>query len=139
MIDTEDLEFIGNVLNLQNNVSVDLTLLKSILATMRDNPELANDIKDSFGRNQFAAKTQLVSMIDQTGCLDSNCEVVIFGCWYGSIIIPKLSEKVKSIHGIDLDQQVIHIAKNNFWKKNKKVKLIEGDAFVNFPRIKFSS
>jgi len=135
MIDTEDLEFIGNVLNLQNNVSVDLTLLKSILATMRDNPELANDIKDSFGRNQFAAKTQLVSMIDQTGCLDSNCEVVIFGCWYGSIIIPKLSEKVKSIHGIDLDQQVIHIAKNNFWKKNKKVKLIEGDAFVNFPRI----
>jgi hypothetical protein len=46
-----------------------------------------------------------------------------------------LSEKVKSIHGIDLDQQVIHSAKNNFWKKNKKVKLIEGDAFVNFPRI----
>ena len=30
MIDTEDLEFIGNVLNLQNNDSVDLTLLKSI-------------------------------------------------------------------------------------------------------------
>ena len=135
MIDTEDLEFIGNVLNLQNSVSVDLTLLKNILTTVRDNPELANDIKDSFGRNQFAAKTQLVSMIDQTGCLDSNCEVVIFGCWYGSVIIPKLSEKVKSIHGIDLDQQVIHIAKNNFWKKNKKVKLIEGDAFVNFPRI----
>ena len=135
MIDREDLEFIGNVLNLQNSVSVDLTLLKNILTTVRDNPELANDIKDSFGRNQFAAKTQLVSMIDQTGCLDSNCEVVIFGCWYGSVIIPKLSEKVKSIHGIDLDQQVIHIAKNNFWKKNKKVKLIEGDAFVNFPRI----
>ena len=135
MIDTEDLEFIGNVLNLQNNVSVDLTLLKNILTTIRDNPELAHDIKDSFSRNQFAAKTQLVSMIDQTGCLDSNCEVVIFGCWYGSVIIPKLSEKVKSIHGIDLDQQVIHIAKNNFWKKNKKVKLIEGDAFVNFPRI----
>ena len=135
MIDTEDLEFIGNVLNLQNSVSVDLTLLKNILTTVRDNPELANDIKDSFSRNQFAAKTQLVSMIDQTGCLDSNCEVVIFGCWYGSVIIPKLSEKVKSIHGIDLDQQVIHIAKNNFWKKNKKVKLIEGDAFVNFPRI----
>jgi hypothetical protein len=132
MIDTEDLEFIGNVLHLQNNASVDLTLLKSILATMRDNPELANDIKDSFGRNQFAAKSLLVDLIDQTGCLDSESEVVIFGCWYGSVIIPKLSERVKIIYGIDLDKKVIHIAKNKFWKDNPKVKLIEGDAFENF-------
>jgi len=132
MIDTEDLEFIGNVLNLQNNVSVDLTLLKNILSTIRDNPELAHDIKDSFGRNQFAAKSLLVDLIDQTGCLDSESEVVIFGCWYGSVIIPKLAKRVKIIYGIDLDKQVIHIAKNKFWKDNSKVKLIEGDAFASF-------
>jgi hypothetical protein len=132
MIDTEDLEFIGNVLHLQNNASVDLSLLKNILSTMRDNPELAHDIKDSFGRNQFAAKSLLVDLIDRTGCLDSESEVVIFGCWYGSVIIPKLAERVKSIYGIDLDKQVIHIAKNKFWKDNPKVKLIEGDAFTSF-------
>jgi hypothetical protein len=132
MIDTEDLEFIGNVLNLQNNDSVDLTLLKSILSTIRDNPELAHDIKDSFGRNQFAAKSLLVDLIDQTGCLDSESEVVIFGCWYGSVIIPKLAKRVKIIYGIDLDKQVIHIAKNKFWKDDPKVKLIEGDAFASF-------
>ena len=132
MIDTEDLEFIGNVLNLQNSVSVDLTLLKNILTAMRDNPELANDIKDSFGRNQFAAKSLLVDLIDQMGCLDSESEVVIFGCWYGSVIIPKLSEKIKSIYGIDLDKKVIHLAKNKFWKDNPKIKLIEGDAFATF-------
>ena len=132
MIDTEDLEFIGNVLHLQNNDSVDLTLLKSILSTIRDNPEVAHDIKDSFGRNQFAAKSLLIDLIDQTGCLDSESEVVIFGCWYGSVIIPKLAKRVKSIYGIDLDKQVIHIAKNKFWKDNSKVKLIEGDAFASF-------
>ena len=132
MIDTEDLEFIGNVLHLQNNASVDLSLLKSILSTMRDNPELAHDIKDSFGRNQFAAKSLLIDLIDQTGCLDNEPEVVIFGCWYGSVIIPKLAKRVKSIYGIDLDKQVIHIAKNKFWKDNPKVKLIEGDAFASF-------
>jgi hypothetical protein len=132
MIDTEDLEFVGNVLHLQNNASVDLSLLKNILSTMRDNPELAHDIKDSFGRNQFAAKSLLVDLIDRTGCLDSESEVVIFGCWYGSVIIPKLAERVKSIYGIDLDKQVIHIAKNKFWKDNPKVKLIEGDAFTSF-------
>ena len=132
MIDTEDLEFVGNVLHLENNTSVDLSLLKSILSTMRDNPELAHDIKDSFGRNQFAAKSLLLDLIDQTGCLDSESEVVIFGCWYGSVIIPKLATRVKSIYGIDLDKQVIHIAKNKFWKDNPKVKLIEGDAFASF-------
>ena len=132
MIDTEDLEFVGNVLHLQNNASVDLSLLKNILSTMRDNPELAHDIKDSFGRNQFAAKSLLVDLIDQMRCLDSETEVVIFGCWYGSVIIPKLAERVKSIYGIDLDKQVIHIAKNKFWKDNPKVKLIEGDAFASF-------
>ena len=132
MIDTEDLEFVGNVLHLQNNASVDLSLLKNILSTMRDNPELAHDIKDSFGRNQFAAKSLLVDLIDQMECLDSESEVVIFGCWYGSVIIPKLAKRVKSIYGIDLDKQVIHIAKNKFWKDNPKVKLIEGDAFASF-------
>ena len=132
MIDTEDLEFLGNVLHLQNNDFVDLTLLKNILSTMRDNPELAHDIKDSFGRNQFAAKSQLVDMIDQMECLDSESEVVIFGCWYGSVIIPKLAKRVKSIYGVDLSKQVIHIAKNKFWKDNSKVKLIEGDAFASF-------
>jgi hypothetical protein len=43
-----------------------------------------------------------------------------------------LSKRVKSIYGIDLDKQVIHIAKNKFWKDNPKVKLIEGDAFASF-------
>ena len=132
MIDTEDLEFVGNVLHLENTNPVDLSLLKNILSTMRDNPELAPDIKDSFGRNQFAAKSLLVDLIDQTGCLDSESQVVIFGCWYGSVIIPKLAKRVKSIYGIDLDKQVIHIAKNKFWKDNPKVKLIEGDAFASF-------
>jgi hypothetical protein len=43
-----------------------------------------------------------------------------------------LAKRVKSIYGIDLDKQVIHIAKNKFWKDNPKVKLIEGDAFTSF-------
>lgn len=132
MIDTEDLEFLGNVLNLQNNNDVDLSLLRSILTAMRDNPDLAYDIKDSFGRNQFAAKSLLIDMIDKTNCLDLDSEVVIFGCWYGSVLVPKLSNRAKGIFGIDLDNQAIHLAKNKFWKDNNKVKLIKGDVFANF-------
>ncbi|WP_395007046.1 hypothetical protein, partial [Cypionkella sp.] len=132
MIETEDLQFLENVLNLGNNDFVDLSFLRSILTAMRDNPDLAYDIKDSFGRNQFAAKSLLIDMIDKTDCLDAESEVVIFGCWYGSVLIPKLSNRVKSILGIDLDEQVIHLAKNNFWKNNDRVRLIKGDVFTSF-------
>ena len=135
MIDTEDLEFLENVFSLQNNNYTDLNFLRSILSTMRDNPDLSSDIKDSFGRNQFAAKTMLIDMIDKSDCLDFNSEVVIFGCWYGSILIPKLSDRAKSILGVDLDEQVIHLAKNKFWKDNNKVKLVRGDVFTNFRKV----
>jgi len=134
MIERDDLGFLENVFSLQpKTTDVDLFFLRAILTAMRDNEERSEDIKDSFSRNQYAAKEKLVGLLDQIGVFDKPVNAVIFGCWYGSVIIPMLTKKkVKSIVGIDQDEDVIRIAKNKFWANNEKVELVNGNVFGEY-------
>ena len=65
---------------------IDLQLFKNIMAEARNN----TDLLDSFSPNQFKSKQKLVDMIHNYVDINSETEIVIFGGWYGSILIPCL-------------------------------------------------
>ena len=77
------------------------------------------DLLDSFSPMQFKSKLKLVEHIDKLNILTKDSEIVIFGCWYGSILIPAFYNKVKKITAIDMDPKVISIAKYKLFKAFK--------------------
>jgi 2-polyprenyl-3-methyl-5-hydroxy-6-metoxy-1,4-benzoquinol methylase len=105
---------------------IDLDLFKNIMNEARNNP----DLLDSFSLNQFKSKENLINHIKKLNILNSESEIVIFGCWYGSILIPAFYNKVKRITAIDIDDNVIGIAKNRIFKNYDKIDFIVNDAFV---------
>ena len=86
------------------------------------------DLLDSFSPNQFKSKLKLVEHIDKLNILTKNSEIIIFGSWYGSILIPAFYNKVKKITCIDQDAKVISRAKYNLFK-DFNVDFITGDVF----------
>ena len=86
------------------------------------------DLLDSFSPNQFKSKLKLVEHIDKLNILTKNSEIIIFGSWYGSILIPAFYNKVKKITCIDQDANVISRAKYNLFK-DFNVDFITGDVF----------
>jgi 2-polyprenyl-3-methyl-5-hydroxy-6-metoxy-1,4-benzoquinol methylase len=105
---------------------IDLDLFKNIINEARNNP----DLLDSFSPNQFKSKENLINHIKKLNILNSKSEIVIFGCWYGSILIPAFYNEVKRITAIDIDDNVIGIAKNRIFKNYDKIDFIVNDAFV---------
>jgi hypothetical protein len=62
------------------------------------------------------------------------------GCWYGSILIPLLDSKVNKIIAIDLNDNVVRIGKNKFFKNYENVSWSTGDVFtkqINYSNTKF--
>ena len=120
------------MIDFKNN-TMDLDLFKRVLKEIKNGnelgPNVGADIIDSFSNNQFKSKLHLLEKIDQLDILDINSEVVIFGCWFGSIIVPALSSKVKKITGIDLDPTAIRVAQNRFFSDYKNVFFRKGDVF----------
>ena len=100
---------------------IDLQLFKNIMAEARHN----KDLLDSFSPNQFKSKELLVKHVKN---IITPKEVVIFGGWYGSILIPSFKE-TKRITVIDLDEKVISIAKNRLFNHYKNVDFICDDVF----------
>ena len=86
------------------------------------------DLLDSFSPNQFKSKLKLVEHVDKLNILTKKSEIVIFGSWYGSILIPAFYNKVKKITCIDQDAKVISRAKYNLFK-DFNVDFITGDVF----------
>ena len=105
---------------------IDLDLFKNIMNEARNNP----DLLDSFSPNQFKSKENLINHIKKLNILNSESEIVIFGCWYGSILIPAFYNEVKRITAIDIDDNVIGITKNRIFKNYDKIDFIVNDAFV---------
>ena len=105
---------------------IDLDLFKNIMNEARNNP----DLLDSFSPNQFKSKENLINHIKKLNILNSESEIVIFGCWYGSILIPAFYNEVKRITAIDIDDNAIGIAKNRIFKNYDKIDFIVNDAFV---------
>ena len=110
-----DIKFLQTILN---------NLISSSMREVRED----KDLLDSFSPNQFKSKLKLVEHIDKLNILTKNSEVVIFGSWYGSILIPAFFNKVKKITCIDQDAKVISRAKYNLFK-DFNVDFITGDVF----------
>ena len=110
-----DIKFLQTILN---------NLISSSMREIRED----KDLLDSFSPNQFKSKLKLVEHIDKLNILTKNSEIVIFGSWYGSILIPAFYNKVKKITCIDQDAKVISRAKYNLFK-DFNVDFITGDVF----------
>ena len=108
---------------------LDETLFRNVLKEIKENPKYSNDIIDSFSDNQFKSKTALLNCVYDLGFLNKESEVVIFGSWYGSILIPDLTNKVKRITCIDIDDTVLKIAKNRMFPHYKNIDYISADVF----------
>ena len=105
---------------------IDETILRNVLKEIKEFPEGRDTLIDSFSDNQFLAKKQMLEKLD---FLTKESEVVIFGSWYGSILIPYLSPIVKRITCIDLDNEVLQVSKNRLFKHLKNVEYNSGDVF----------
>ena len=105
-------------------MDIDLQLFKNIMAESRHN----SDLLDSFSPNQFKSKERLIKHIRDQLILKTDSEIIIFGGWYGSILIPAFKE-VKKITLIDKDKDVISIAKNRLFNHYKNVDFICDDVF----------
>jgi len=103
---------------------IDIKLFKNIMAESRNN----SDLLDSYSPNQFRTKEKLVNMIYNHININSDSEIVIFGGWYGSILIPMFKE-VKKITLIDKDEKVINIARNRLFSHYKNVEFRVQDVF----------
>ena len=110
-----DIKFLQTILN---------NLISSSMREIRED----KDLLDSFSPNQFKSKLKLVEHIDKLNILTKESEIVIFGSWYGSILIPAFYNKVKKITCIDQDAKVISRAKYNLFK-DFDVEFITGDVF----------
>src|SRR5210317_2337756 len=86
------------------------------------------DVLDSFSPNQFLSKMNLIKYIKSLNILNKDSEIVIFGSWYGSILIPAFYDEVKKITCIDQDPKVISRAKHNLFK-DLDIDFITGDVF----------
>ena len=103
---------------------MDLTLLKKMMKEVREN----KDFLDSVSPNQFNSKEVLIKHIENLQLVDQNSEIVIFGGWYGSILIPAF-KYVDKITLIDKDPKVISIAKHRIFDHYKNVDFISKDVF----------
>ena len=110
-----DIKFLQTILN---------NLISSSMREVRED----KDLLDSFSPNQFKSKLKLVEHIDKLNILTKDSEIVIFGSWYGSILIPAFYNKVKKITCIDQDAKVISRAKYNLFK-DFNGDFITGDVF----------
>ena len=110
-----------NEKTLQNIIT---NLISSSMREVRED----KDLLDSYSPNQFLSKLNLINHIRSLDILNKDSEIVIFGSWYGSILIPAFYDDVKKITCIDQDPKVISRAKYNLFK-DLDVDFITGDVF----------
>ena len=131
MLEREDIKILKNILSIDNK-NIDFDLLYDVLTIVKDYPEITKDLFDSFSDNQFASKGALIDAVNRLNILNKESTVVIWGSWYGSILIPSLANKVKKVISMDLDNTPLQIAKNQLFKKFKNVDYICDDVFKTY-------
>ena len=89
------------------------------------------DLLDSLSPMQFKSKLNLINHIKSLNILNKDSEIVIFGSWYGSILIPAFYNDVKRITAIDMDAKVISKSKYKIFK-DYDVEFITGDIFEKY-------
>lgn len=106
---------------------IELNTLKKMMKEVREN----KDFLDSVSPNQFKSKQVLIKHVEDLQLVDQNSHIVIFGGWYGSILIPAF-KYVDKITLIDKDPKVISIAKHRIFDEYKNVEFIADDVFSCF-------
>ncbi len=106
------------------NIGIDLITLNKMMKEVREN----KNFLDSVSPNQFKSKLALIQRIEDLKIVNKNSNVVIFGGWYGSILIPAF-QYVNRITLIDIDPKVISIAKYRIFDDYKNIDFIVGDVF----------
>ena len=106
---------------------IELNTLKKMMKEVREN----KNFLDSLSPNQFKSKQVLIKHIEDLKIVDQNSHIVIFGGWYGSILIPAFNY-VNKITLIDKDPKVISIAKYRIFDEYKNVEFITDDVFSSF-------
>mgnify|MGYP000610051533 FL=1 len=116
--------------------TIDLQLFKNVIAEGRNN----NNLLDSFSPNQFKTKERLIGHIRDLNIVDNKSEITILGGWYGSILIPAF-KKAKRISLIDLDKQVVSIAKQRIFNHYNNIDFITSDVFDKnrYGRIRYAN
>ena len=128
----DDSALLQTLFKIKYNEYPDTSLFDRALTIIKHEPELEHDILDSFSNNQVWAKTKLVNGLDKLDLLNKDTEVVIWGCWYGSVLIPLLHDKVKKITAIDVDDHAIEIGKNRLFKEYDNVEWISENIFGEY-------
>jgi len=128
MIDRDDISLLKNILDLTNK-DVNFDFLYKVLTATKDFEHLESDILDSFGNNQMKSKSRVLELVHENNFINRDSEVIIFGSWYGSILIPGLCDKVKRISCIDTNEQVLKISKNRLFPHVDNVDYIAADVF----------
>jgi hypothetical protein len=128
----DDLVYIKNILKTSNVNQIDFSLLDNVFNVIEHDIERTDDIIDSFSNNQYKVKHQLVNSLDELNLLNKDTEVVIWGSWYGSILVPLLHNKVKKITCIDTDESVITIGDNRLFPTYDNVVWISADVFDKY-------
>lgn len=95
--------------------NLNMVLLENILKAIKIEKNKKEDMLDSFSNNQIAAKTSLIDSIKNLKVLDKDSTVIIWGSWYGSILVPLLANQVKKIICLDLDKSPVNIGKKKFF------------------------
>lgn len=111
-----------------NDRTLGFDLFHTVLKELKNRPDHAAKLMDSLSKDQFRSKGQLLSLVNKLN-LNKSCSVVIFGCWYASILIPAMYNNYKKIVGIDLDHKVIGFANSNLFRNYSNVTLISDDVF----------
>ena len=113
------------------NGTVSLEFFRRVLKEIKHKPDRRHTLLDSLSDNQFSSKKRIVELIDKLN-LSKETEVVIFGCWYGSVLIPLLCNDFKRITGIDKDDDSIKTSKSNLFNGFPHIDFITDDVFTRY-------
>lgn len=128
--DENFVDFYINLINLFYNI--DTTLLHNVLKCIKDKPEIHDTLLDSFSNNQIESKSRLLDAINRLDILNKDSTVVIWGSWYGSILIPSLASNVKNVLSIDLDDGPLQIAKRRLFTHYNNIDYRCNDVFDRY-------
>lgn len=129
--DKDELNFYKSILPITNK-DVDTTILNNVLKTVKHHKDIRKDVFDSFSNNQLEAKTSLLEAVKLLKILNKNSTVVIWGSWYGSILVPKLAPIVKEILCLDVDDKPIKIGKKKIFNFYNNVEYQKADIFEKY-------
>ena len=124
----------SSIIDFKNN-TIDIDYLGKIMSQASRFPERINDIFESMSYNQFLSKRELIDTLDNSGIVDENLNVIIIGSWYGTILVPILAPRVKSVSLYDIDKTTIHIARQLYDYKNIEY-ICKDPTKVSFERFK---